>query len=421
MSAIIELEHVGKRYRLGETGPADTFVDAVSALPARLWKRVGRRQDMANQREFWALDDVSFSVEAGEAIGLIGRNGAGKSTLLKVLSRVTEPDRGIIRLGGRVASLLEVGTGFHPELSGRDNIYLNGAVLGMRRREIRQSFDEIVEFAGVEKFLSTPVKRYSSGMYLRLAFAVAAYLRSEILLIDEVLAVGDHVFQKKCLSAMHDAASRGRTVVFVSHNMAAIAQLTQRCVVLDGGQVAFDGETGQAIERYVSVKRQQASIGVQPVEAINCGRKFRLTDQACIVEMGIPEDQDTEIPSGGSLRFQLVMEAKVRHEGLRLAYTINSAAGQPLLTGLTDFFALEPGRHRYELKIAAVPLAPGDYDFSMNLGIGGLYDLKREYDSYLGFGHFTVIESTPSGRMFGNWHSQWSPVIHHEAGWECLA
>lgn len=204
--------------------------------------------------EVWALKDASFEIHGGEVVGIIGRNGAGKSTLLKVLSRITEPSAGRVTLKGRVASLLEVGTGFHPELSGRENIYLNGAILGMTRAEIKRKFNEIVAFAEVERYLDTPVKRYSSGMYVRLAFAVAAHLQTEILLVDEVLAVGDTEFQKKCLNKMEDFGKGGRTVLFVSHNMLAVKALCTRCIVLDQGKIIFSGDTSSAVDKYLSNK-----------------------------------------------------------------------------------------------------------------------------------------------------------------------
>ena len=208
------------------------------------------RRTRVNKETFWALRDVSFDVEQGQILGLIGRNGAGKSTLLKVLSKITEPTTGCAEIRGKVASLLEVGTGFHPELTGRENIYLNGTLLGMKKREIDKLFDEIVDFAEVERFLDTPVKRYSSGMYVRLAFAVAAHLSPEVLIIDEVLAVGDAAFQKKSLGRMEEVAKSGRTVLFVSHNMASVSSLCNRCLILDNGQVAYDGPAGEAVLRY---------------------------------------------------------------------------------------------------------------------------------------------------------------------------
>jgi lipopolysaccharide transport system ATP-binding protein len=212
--------------------------------------------------DFWALKDVSFEVQRGEVIGIIGRNGAGKSTLLKVISRITEPNAGRIELTGRVASMLEVGTGFHPELTGRENIYLNGAILGMRRAEIKRRFDEIVAFAEVENFLDTPVKRFSSGMYVRLAFAVAAHLETEILIVDEVLAVGDAEFQKRCLGKMSQVAQGGRTVLFVSHNMGSIRRLTRRCILLDHGQVIVDAAVETAIDSYLKQAAEGISGGI---------------------------------------------------------------------------------------------------------------------------------------------------------------
>jgi len=255
---------VSKRYLLGHrTGEQARYNHTLRDVIAREARNFTRKAiDVFRGRqivqgdeveEFWALKNVSFEVKKGEVVGIIGRNGAGKSTILKILSRITEPTEGQVLLRGRVASLLEVGTGFHPELTGRENIFLNGAILGMAQREIRKKFDEIVAFAEVERFLDTPVKRYSSGMYVRLAFAVAAHLEPEILVVDEVLAVGDHEFQKKCLGKMHDVASReGRTVLFVSHNLAAISELASRAVLLNAGAVKVDGDVARAISTYLS-------------------------------------------------------------------------------------------------------------------------------------------------------------------------
>jgi lipopolysaccharide transport system ATP-binding protein len=257
----IRAEGVGKRYAVAAPGARDPHYTALRDVLAREARAMLRRtRDLLRGRPllageapepFWALQDVSFTVRPGERLGIIGRNGAGKSTLLKVLSRITEPTTGRVELAGRVASLLEVGTGFHPELTGRENIFLNGAVLGMTRREIRRRFDEIVDFAEVERFLDTPVKRYSSGMYMRLAFAVAAHLEPEILVVDEVLAVGDAAFQRKCLGKMEAAGRDGRTVLFVSHNMGAVAGLCDRALLIDGGRVLLDGSPADCIARYV--------------------------------------------------------------------------------------------------------------------------------------------------------------------------
>ena len=239
----VQADGLGKRYLLSQRPRATT-------LPERLAQLVRAPFGGDTEEELWALRDVGFSIPAGSAVGIIGRNGAGKSTLLKILSRITPPTTGEVRLRGRVGSLLEVGTGFHPELTGRENIFLNGAILGMRRREITARFDEIVAFAEVERFLDTPVKRYSSGMYVRLAFAVAAHLEPEILVVDEVLAVGDAEFQRKCLGKMGEVASGGRTVIFVSHSMQAVSALTQRVLLLERGACVFDGGTAEGIARY---------------------------------------------------------------------------------------------------------------------------------------------------------------------------
>jgi lipopolysaccharide transport system ATP-binding protein len=262
---VISVENLSKRYLVGHRTArtmADRFPNFRDMLERSLRNAVRKTVDLVRGRqvvqgdaveEFWALREISFAVHQGEVLGIIGRNGAGKSTLLKILSRITEPSAGRVTLHGRVASLLEVGTGFHPELTGRENIFLNGAILGMSRAEIRSKFDEIVAFAEVERFLDTPVKRYSSGMYVRLAFAVAAHLEPEILIVDEVLAVGDAEFQKKCLGKMNDVSRRlGRTVLFVSHNMAAIAQLADRAILLDHGSVAIDGPISETISAYLS-------------------------------------------------------------------------------------------------------------------------------------------------------------------------
>jgi len=259
--AIVSAQRLGKRYQISHLQQRQSYVALRDVISERLRHPFSwLRNNGGAAEEFWALRNVSFDVAAGEVIGVIGRNGAGKSTLLKVLSRITEPSEGRLVLDGRVASLLEVGTGFHPELSGRENIFLNGAILGMSRAEILRKFDEIVAFAEVEQFLDTPVKRYSSGMYVRLAFAVAAHLEPEILIVDEVLAVGDTEFQKKCLGKMHEVSRGGRTVFFVSHNVAAIQALCSRAIWLDKGAVAFDGPAEAGIGRYLSHTVKSAEV-----------------------------------------------------------------------------------------------------------------------------------------------------------------
>jgi lipopolysaccharide transport system ATP-binding protein len=292
----IKVEGLGKQYRIGSQQESyKTLRDQISGAlraPLRIFSSTGKKQSKPATDTFWALRDVSFEIPRGEAVGVIGRNGAGKSTLLKVLSRITEPTTGYADIHGRVRSLLEVGTGFHQELTGRENIFLNGAILGMHRDEIMRKFDEIVAFAEVEKFINTPVKRYSSGMYLRLAFAVAANLESEILFVDEVLAVGDAAFQKKCLGKMSEVAKEGRTVMFVSHNMSAVKELCQSGILLDGGQVAFQGSSADCIGRYLKLIEEKpiaVEAGTKPFavgqvqihsragNAIVSGEPFRVT------------------------------------------------------------------------------------------------------------------------------------------------
>ena len=260
---IIKVENLGKCYRISHQGERQRYValrDVIANKVKGLFQH--RKSEVGNRKsveDFWALKGVSFEIKQGEVVGIIGRNGAGKSTLLKILSRITEPTEGRITLRGRIASLLEVGTGFHPELTGRENIFLNGAVLGMSRAEIKKKFDEMVAFAEVEKFLDTPVKRYSSGMYVRLAFAVAAHLEPEILIVDEVLAVGDADFQKKCLGKMEQVSTGGRTVLFVSHNLDSLRRICQTGILLSGGRITAKGNIVTAINEYLNDKNPKTT------------------------------------------------------------------------------------------------------------------------------------------------------------------
>jgi lipopolysaccharide transport system ATP-binding protein len=308
----IRVDGLGKQYRIG--GPKtryrtfrETLIDAFAA-PFRRAGRLLRGEASAADldRTIWALKDVSFEVQCGEVIGIIGRNGAGKSTLLKILSRITEPTEGSADVYGRVGSLLEVGTGFHPELTGRENIYLNGAILGMHRAEIDRKLDEIVAFAEIEKFADTPVKHYSSGMYVRLAFAVAAHLEPEILLVDEVLAVGDAGFQRKCIGKLDEVAREGRTVLFVSHNMQAVSRLCSRGLLLDDGKIGFDGLPTAAISKYLDDGRAVQSIRKcsEPGEGDD---RIRIVEIRLVDELGQTVDTvDIRRPVGVSVRFRVV-------------------------------------------------------------------------------------------------------------------
>ncbi len=306
MSVAIEAQGLSKLYRLGELQAAyGTLRESLVHAGRRLTGKEGRSEAT---NELWALDDVSFRVNEGEVLGVIGRNGAGKSTLLKVLTRITTPTRGRVEIRGRVGSLLEVGTGFHPELTGRENIYLNGAILGMKRREIQRKLPDMVEFSGVEDFLDTPVKRYSSGMYVRLAFSVAAHLEPEILLVDEVLAVGDAEFQRRCLGRMEDFGANGRTVLFVSHNMQAVAQLCDRAILLEHGRVTLDGRSEEVVAHYLQTtagtgaSRTWDDVASAPGDELVRLLSVRIVDRA-----GETVDYvDVREPVGIELRFRVL-------------------------------------------------------------------------------------------------------------------
>src|SRR5579862_2544537 len=276
MNPAIKVEHVSKVFRIGSTpaGEYQTLREAIAravSSPIRGVRNLWRDRGRGPSEEYWALRDVSFDVPPGQVVSIVGRNGAGKSTLLKILSGITEPTSGRVQLRGRVGSLLEVGTGFHPELTGRENIFLNGAILGMSRHEIRRQFDAIVAFAEIDRFLDTPVKRYSSGMYVRLGFSVAAHLTPEVLLVDEVLAVGDAAFQKKCLGKMDEVSHAGRTILFVSHNMAAVKTLCTTGVLLDAGRVICEGTIDRVVDAYLAAGTEMASTGIIPDDAPRIG------------------------------------------------------------------------------------------------------------------------------------------------------
>lgn len=366
---IIEVNGLSKRYKLGQINAASLREEA-----ERLVQRLkGQRASTDAQGEFWALRDVSFAVQPGEVVGIIGRNGAGKSTLLKLLSRVTEPTTGHALIRGRVASLLEVGTGFHPELSGRENIYLNGAMLGMTRAEIARKFDEIVAFAEVEKFLETPVKRYSSGMYVRLAFAVAAHLEPEVLIVDEVLAVGDAEFQKKCIGKMHEVSGReGRTVLFVSHNMTAVQSLCDRCIWLKDGGIELDGACEATVEKYfaahMSLVRNDGDLSENPTRVISAPpvfRRIQLLDETGFSRpyalMGSPLRVRIELAQGLDLRHVSVGLAVSDTAGRRL-FAVNTL----MLTGtLWNIDTRE--KSSVEFTIDELPLLPGRYCVSLAL------------------------------------------------------
>ena len=390
MSAII-VENLSKCYQIGRQVRHDTLRDAVMHTLGGLIP--GRRKDrQAEAEDFWALRDVSFKVEPGEVVGIIGRNGAGKSTLLKILSRITEPTQGRIKINGRVASLLEVGTGFHPELTGRDNIYLNGAILGMSRVEIRKKFDEIVAFAEVEQFLDTPVKRYSSGMYVRLAFAVAAYLEPEILIVDEVLAVGDAQFQSKCLGKIKQVArENGRTVLFVSHNLSVIQSVCRRCLLLKAGRIAHDAPASAAVAEYLQSPGGETWIRTQP-ETSSC--HFRRAN------IRIEASDTNEWIALISIDVFCPVERKTA-----LEVTLHDTGGQNIalgLTGATEQIPLRVGIQTITSYFPLTRLAIGRYGLSLKLMIPGI-EMIDEIPNALAFDFHAPPPENHSYRLVQSW------------------
>ena len=382
---VIRVEGLGKKYIIQheQAQKHSSIRDSLSAKAATLgrWanpftlagqirraRRHAAHDNQQGEEEFWALKDVSFEIRRGERVGIIGRNGAGKSTLLKILSRITEPTTGRVEIRGRVASLLEVGTGFHPELTGRENIYLNGAILGMTRREIRLKFDEIVDFAEVEKFLDTPVKRYSSGMYVRLAFAVAAHLEPEILVVDEVLAVGDASFQKKCLGKMEDVADReARTVLFVSHQLSSIQKLCNKGLLLRGGKMAFDGSSEEAVNAYVnSSNHVTLSARAALASCKRSGSGEARFEDACFVERETGKKVES-LTGGKSYLFRMMIRNLTTHviRDVVVSYAITDMAGNYILLFRSTFegetFDLEPGVTTIDSALESLPLAPSTY------------------------------------------------------------
>lgn len=362
----IRASSLGKRYRIATARPA---ARGAGGLLTRLgWRTATTRSDV------WALRDAEFQVAPGEVLGVIGRNGAGKSTLLKILARVTDPTSGRAVVNGRVGSLLEVGTGFHPELSGRDNIYLNGAILGMTRAEIRTRFDEIVAFAEIDRFLDTPVKRYSSGMYVRLAFAVAAHLEPEILLVDEVLAVGDAGFQRKCLGKMSEASRGGRTILFVSHNLAAVEGLCRRGLVLEAGRIVFDGPVKDALQRYLSVhpgpaieplaeRRDRSGSGVLRFTNL----RLRDADGGALTCLTTGRDAMLDLEyvchAARPLRQPEISIGIDSNLGQRIAHLSSAASG--------DAPAIAPGAGRIRVSLPHLALLPGRYHYTLFCRVGG--------------------------------------------------
>jgi lipopolysaccharide transport system ATP-binding protein len=375
---IIQARGLGKRFRISHKAEGNRYVALRDVITEKL-RGLFNQSKSGNSKleeDFWALKDVSFEIKQGEVVGIVGRNGAGKSTLLKVLSQISDPTEGRIEINGRVASLLEVGTGFHPELTGRENIFLNGAILGMSRAEIKSKFDEIVAFAEVEKFLDTPVKRYSSGMYVRLAFAVAAHLEPEILVVDEVLAVGDAQFQKKCLGKMQSVAKGGRTVLFVSHNMGAVTTLCQSAIWLNAGRLVKIGPARDIVDQYVTADSEKETSVVELATARRIGdygQRLRIERLEWV--SGIP------LQHGETIRARVHFRVLQDVEDVSMGIGFSTLEGVRLLTYETDFQegyrpSLKKGAYcSLEVSIPDLPLAPGLYSLDMGSRSGDTFAL----------------------------------------------
>jgi len=396
---VIRVENLGKKFVIGHKVERDGLLRDAMARGARAMLRnaadfIKGKPLYAGDHleEFWALQDLNFEIKAGELVSIIGSNGAGKTTLLKILSRITDPTTGRVEIRGRVNSLLEVGTGFHPELSGRENIFLNGAILGMSRQEMRRRFDEIVEFSGVGKFIDTPVKRYSVGMYVRLAFAVAAHLEAEILVVDEVLAVGDAEFQARCLNRMSEVAGSGRTVLFVSHNFSAVMALTRRSIVLQGGRLIFDGPVEAGLAHYTSTLVKGG-----PDRRWGHGKSTTLIAAELVDERGGPTSRFTP---GTPLRLRVVLET-TGMRGLSLEATLRDQNNLPLAFYSSAVFnqvslPAAPGRYECTLSLDAFQLAAGEYGIDLQTYFTHVI-VDHRVDSAV---RFTVDTCSPDGIAF---------------------
>ncbi|MDM1553644.1 MULTISPECIES: polysaccharide ABC transporter ATP-binding protein [Chryseobacterium] len=410
----LKAENISKQYRLGEVGTGTLSHDL-----NRFWHKIRGKEDPylkigeANDRTIkgesdyvWSLRDIDFEIQQGDAVGIIGRNGAGKSTLLKLLSKVTKPTTGQIYTNGRIASLLEVGTGFHPEMTGRENVFLNGAILGMTKKEIKRKFDEIVDFSGVERYIDTPVKRYSSGMYVRLAFAVAAHLESEILVVDEVLAVGDAEFQKKCLGKMGDVTKgEGRTILFVSHNMAAVKTLCNNGILLEKGMVKYSGNIDKCVSYYLGNSKENEYIKNFDIGSENVRiQKITVKNSGADDFKNLYENQAIE----------LITEINVlthNPERYHLTYVLNNEQGEPLFS-LSHFeqFGLKPGHNKIKCTFPAKYFQSGNYYLSLYIIEDSLRADFIESDIFT-----FIVEDTP--RELGDWMGREPGYIRPTFNW----
>ena len=420
MAAIVEVRNISKQYRLGtayrRTENFREFLQRKVGQPFRKLRGASNGTGISSENFFWALRDISFDVQEGEVLGIIGRNGAGKSTLLKILSRITDPTEGRAYVRGRLASLLEVGTGFHSELTGRENIFLNGAILGMRRAEIQAKFDEIVAFSEVEKFLDTPVKHYSRGMYVRLAFAVAANLDPEILVIDEVLAVGDVSFQKKCLGKMSEVSKGGRTVLFVSHNMATVENLCQRGIVLEQGKLAFAGTSKEAVKYYLNSVSGASERDGSQVDLSNSAGRTR-SSRPLLSKIEFLRDDNEPLTGGleigGGLKIRVHFNLEKPTESFNIGLGFNSVMGQRVFTAHSFF---EPNRSHGErvgpqvftCDIPSLTLMPGDYNLRVWLDVN-----NAEADLIEDAARVTILESD----FYGTGKAPWNGTVVLKHRW----
>ncbi len=406
---VLEIDGVSKQYRLGMIG-GGTLHDDLNSWFARIRgkedpnTKIGKEHIAFNQK-FWALKDVSFNVDRGDAVALLGRNGAGKSTMLKLISRITAPTEGEIRIRGRVASLLEIGTGFHPELSGRDNIYLNGAILGMNRAETTRKMKEIVEFSEIEQFIDTPVKRYSSGMYVKLAFAVAAHLDPDVMICDEVLAVGDLAFQQKCLSKMSEIARSGRAVLYVSHNMRTVTQLCNRGIFLDAGKLTYDGTVERAMELYGGSSARSVQRNLDEVP-----RTKDRGDTMRMLSIHFHNTQALEYTMDSTMEFTLTCVAHIAEPRLRIRLILQNSIATPIAMTQTEPFEVAADEtFTRRIKFPLKGIAPGEYVIKMSLISGTPRGRSTYYDTIVDVSRFVITDDPAinsgfiwSERLWGN-------------------
>jgi len=415
---VISVENLSKKYILGQlkqeryTALRDVLANTAKSVGRQVLNPFEKKVPKPAIEEFWALKDVSFEIKQGDRVGIIGRNGAGKSTLLKVLSRITEPTTGRIAIKGRVASLLEVGTGFHPELTGRENIYLNGSILGMSKFEIKKKFDEIVAFAEVEKFLDTPVKRYSSGMYVRLAFAVAAHLEPEILVVDEVLAVGDTKFQKKCLGKMKDVGDEGRTVLFVSHQMGTIAQLCSKVFILEKGKITKEGDTKKTISSYMQDLSFNESNRFISKNSARTSKNIYITEVETVDSFGVSAAEFSHLDN---ITLKIIVWIEKWINNLFLGVLVKDIQGRKIFTSQLEFDSVVNNNKLKELAIKMkIPknfLVPGQYLFSVALHIPNVQIVEQIEDIC----KFSIVDM---GSEFAAYEGLDYGCVFAECSWE---